>query len=446
MEYACLWSDKSITERKKDVLIAARNLFESTAGTRNKRYYRAGVNFEFQQAFHFGDSANLAISAIWFTRLLEASHQRELYKLHSHSVITGNVDKEGNVRPVDRESVSLKVQAAYFSWGKILVVPAVQRDLFEQELGKLREKYPTRNLVLYGADHLREIFFDRRLASHQVEGFLSFYFKQMKSQKYRAVTVPLILVLIGVIGWLIFGPVDQNPVDGEFSGTHLILNNQYGQRIAALEAGSEVVRLEQANESITNKFGLFDLNSDGTNEVIFARSLEVADGTNGEQLVAYSVSGDSVIWARDLMFNIDFPNKTDVSEDLFRLHSVNYAERSAESEHFLIANVGHRNFFPSIILKMNPDNGNELGRYIHTGRIAQTLTEDIDSDGMKEVLALGQNNAFDEITVFFALETDQIKGHSPLTEEYMVSGYQRARKNSISGFRERLSEMHSAGD
>jgi hypothetical protein len=214
-------------------------------------------------------------------------------------------------------------------------------------------------------------------------------------------------------------------VEGEFNGSHLILKNQYGQRITSLEVGIEVARLEEGIDKMNNKFGFFDLNEDGTNEVIFARDQEVSDGTNGEQLVVYSTSGDSVVWSRDLIFNLEFPNKT-FSEDLYRLHSVNYIERSAKSAPFLIANVGHRNFFPSMILKMNPDNGDELGRYIHTGRVRQTLVEDIDNDGVEEVLGLGQNNAFEEITVFFALEAEQIEGHSPITEEYMVSEYQPA--------------------
>jgi hypothetical protein len=407
---------------KKNAHIAARNLFESTSGRRNKNYYRGGVNFDFRNAFHVGNSANLAISALWYTHLQEATNQRNRYKINPHSIITGDIDREGNVLPVDDETIGLKVKAAFFSWGKIFAVPAPQRGLFEKELNTLREKYPSRNIVLYGASHLRELFFDRRLTKHEEEGRIKYYFKRLKSQEFRYITVPIITVLLGFILWLMFGPVDKNPVSLQYEGEQMTLMNQYGQEIQSLRVGSAIVEAIQQSQNPINPYKslLYDINNDGINELFFSRMLSGQNMTNPEDLIAYSVSGDSTIWKKNLSFDIEFPNKPEIQENGYKVYSLNILNSSKDK---VIVNAGHGRFFPSIILKLNAETGEESSRYIHSGRIKQTKVVDIDNDGDEEVIGLGQNNAFDEITVFFALDAEKIVGYSPLTDEYAVLGY-----------------------
>ncbi|MCG2588464.1 hypothetical protein [Rhodohalobacter sulfatireducens] len=407
---------------KKNVHIAARNLLESKSGKRNNNYYRGGVNFDFRKAFHVGNSANLAISALWYTHLQEATNQRNRYKINSHSIITGDIDKEGNVLPVDGETIGLKVKAAFFSWGKIFAVPASQRGLFEKELNTLLDKYPTRNIVLYGVSHLRELFFDRRLTEHEEEGRIKYYFKRLKSQEFRFITVPLITVLLGFIMWLIFGPVDKNPNTLQYEGEQMTLMNQYGQKIQSLKVGSVIVEAIQQSQNpiFPYKALLHDLNNDGINELFFSRMLSEQNFNSPEELIAYSVSGDSIIWKKNLSFDLEFPNKPEIQENGYKVYSLNIINSSKDN---LIVNIGHGRFFPSIILKLNAETGEESSRYIHSGRIKQTKVVDIDNDGDQEVIGLGQNNAFDEITVFFALEADKIVGYSPSTDEYTVLGY-----------------------
>lgn len=415
---------------KKNVHIAARNLLESKSGKRNKNYYRGGVNFDFRKAFHVGNSANLAISALWYTHLQEATNQRNRYKINSHSIITGDIAKEGNVLPVDEETIGLKVKAAFFSWGKILVVPASQRALFEKKLAELQEKYPTRQIVLHGVKHLRELFFDRRLTMHEEEGRIKYYYKRLKSQEFRFITVPLITVLLGFIIWLIFGPVDQNPVDVKYEGENMIVLNQYGQRIRSFKVGNILVEdLQIFHESygnrVINKSLFVDLNDDGKNEIVYAQNVNIEDGSKEEKVIAYSLSGDSLIWEKQLRFELDFPNKRSISRDAYRVFDIDKLNQSSDNKKEIILNVAHEQFFPSLILKLNSNTGEELGRYVHTGRVIQIVTHDLNGDSKQEIIAFGKNNAFDQATVVFTFQADEIKGHSPLTEEYKINGYRK---------------------
>lgn len=420
-------SDSPFTQRK-DLLIASRALLESTTKKDKKNYYKGVVNFHFPAAFHDGNSANLAIAALWYTRLLEKSEDREKYQLHSDTVITGDINKEGEVLPIDEKIISLKLKAAFFSWAKLLAVPSEQRDLFEEELKKLHEKYPNRNLVLVGVNHLREIFYDRRLASHHIQSRFRYYLNRAKSQEYRMLTIPLIVVLLSIIGWLIIGPVDQNPVSAEFKNGHMVLLNQFGQRIQSLDVGERIIQdlNSEAGVNRRNKVDFEDINGDGMNEVFYARDLNSQSEAREEELIAYSVSGDSIIWKKVMRFDLQFPQKPTIGEDGYRIFNINFLNDGTGSQKSIILNVAHNNFFPALLLKINPETGEEVARYIHTGIIYQIIMQDLNGDQVDEIIGLGVNNAFNEVTVAFVLNAQFLNGHSPLTQEYEINGYQKA--------------------
>lgn len=310
----------------KKPLAAARKLFETNYSNRDQEKFKGGAGFELTGAIHDGNSANLAIASLWYAGLLKSTGQRERFEIHPKVVITGDIDEEEIVLPVEKESIRLKVKAAFFSWCNMLVVPYSQRKYFEDELDKLSVKYPTRRLDLIGVNQLREIFFDRRLSDHEVQNRAKYYFNMAKSQKYRIVTVPLIAILIAIIGRLILGPIDQNPVTAEFEGEHMILKNQYGQTIRSIEVGSMVLHDLQASKSTISrsKAGFFDLNDDGINEVFFARNLNTQEQTKEEELLAYSASGDSLIWTKMLRFDLQFSNKPSIGEDPYRVFNVSF--------------------------------------------------------------------------------------------------------------------------
>lgn len=415
-------------EHNRTPLEAARNLLESATKQKLNTNYTGGISFDLSSAIHDGESANLAIAALWYTRLLKASNQREQYHVNSRTAITGDIDKKGNVVPVDYDSIALKTKAAFFSWANILVVPSEQRNEFETELIKLLEKYPARNLKLIGVSHLKEIFFDRRATSHTIESRFKFYYKKVKSYKNSMASVPVIVVLLGIIGWLIFGPVDQNPVDVEYRGEQMLLKNQFGQTIHSIEVGAMIIEdLNQVrNEYTRNKAAFIDINHDGVNEVIYSRNFNDENESKQEELVAYSVLGDSLIWTKQLRFALHFPNKPFIDDDPFRVFNIQAIEDSANVSHQILVNVSHNNFFPNLLLNLDASTGAEIGSYLHTGRIHQILTYDLTEDGKDEIIGIGINNAFDQAAIAFILRSDDINGHSPLTEEYNIQGYLKA--------------------
>lgn len=99
---------------KKIFLLLPETYLNPLQKKRKGRYYRGGVSFKFSSAVHEGDSANLAISALWYTRLLEAEGGRETYQVRHTTAITGDVDKDGKILPIDEKTIGLKTEAAFF--------------------------------------------------------------------------------------------------------------------------------------------------------------------------------------------------------------------------------------------------------------------------------------------------------------------------------------------
>lgn len=153
-------------DQNSNALKAARNLFISNGHSSKNTFYKGGVFFELTGAIHHGSSADLAISALWYTMLTQITQQRNQYKLNSRAVLTGVVDKKGHILPVNQGSITSKTEAAFFSWANTLVVPESQKDLFEEALSDLEARFPTKQIELIAINHLKDLLNERRVTSH----------------------------------------------------------------------------------------------------------------------------------------------------------------------------------------------------------------------------------------------------------------------------------------
>lgn len=192
-------AEKPVNEYDKQVLTAARKLFSSQVSNMRNSFWKGGVSFELTGAIHHGSSANLAISALWYIKLLEAANQRERFTLNPNAVITGSIDEEGNILPVNQTSINPKAKAAFFSWAEYLVVPESQGHLFQEELDNLHSKYHEKNIELIPVSHLKDLFFDRRITNRKTISWLKqIYIKashHMVTIVWILLTVLLLLLL-----------------------------------------------------------------------------------------------------------------------------------------------------------------------------------------------------------------------------------------------------------
>lgn len=399
---------------------AARNLFEfSFSKKTNKKYYRGGIRFENTAAIHDGQSANLAIAALWYTHLLKANGHRERYYIHSNTALTGDIDASGCVQPVDDESIGLKARAVFFSWVKCLVIPVAQRDLFESEIQKLQQLYPNRILPIVGVNYLREVFYDRRAAVHHIQGRIPYLLNRIKSEYSKYILVPTIIILLLIITRLVYGPVDRNAVALEFIDNHIALKNNSGNVIQRIES-NESTRLSHS-VSKPNAI-LYDLTGDGKNELIYSNRL-AGEKERVPKIRVWSITGDSLIWEKELTLNYDFPRQNAPLISELRPLEVDIASTTHGQR--IVVHTGSSQYFQGVIFVMNAQSGELISEYVHTGQIRDMIVMDMNNDNEDDIILTGVNNAFWNAFVS-VLSVNNAHGYSPTTPDYQPTGISKA--------------------
>ncbi|WP_142453519.1 hypothetical protein [Gracilimonas mengyeensis] len=402
---------------------AAGKLFQEN-GVRTK-YWSSTASFELNHAWHAGHSANLALSGLFYCEMLQGENSREYFKLNPSMAVTGDIDEDGKVLPVEEKGLREKVHAAFFSWVQVMVVPMDQLEQVTEYVQLLNKRFPNRHLILKGVGHLRELFYDRRISLHVQRSLISLTAKQVWKKKVNAVFGLIIAILIGIIAWLQFGPVDQNPVSIEYSGEYLVLKNQYDITVDRIELG------EVAVEKMVEKHGenprglLYDMNGDGVNELIWSKSMENYNREN-TFIQAWSVSGDSIIWQQPVKMEYGFPRQYLANEGSLNITEMAVVEVDGISKLIVTANVG--NFFPASVRRLNLITGAKEQEYMHAGQISDMAVLDLDKDGQEDLVFTGVNNAFWLATVF-VLDPADLQGHSPLQGDYVVEGMGRANED-----------------
>jgi hypothetical protein len=405
------------------VMSAYRSMLHRHSPELSKIRFSGELSYELNIPFHEGRSSNAAVTALLACGAQKAADERRQFAILPSVCISGEIDAEGAMLPVGVDTITQKAEAFFFSWAEALAVPVSQEPLFRSVLMGLAEKYPNRRFSLIGLSRVDDVFYDRRLTRlREVHPAVRLFEKAWK-RKFEAVGTSMILVLLVVIGLLIYGPLDRNPVRGEIVGDYLELFNKYNQILDRINLGA-YTGLGMANPMVERDFfTLADINGDGINEVFYFRQ----DGfmpNSIPELIAWSVSGDSLIWSNQLSYPLTLPNRIGQFGRIFFGHNLKSTITNSGEVVLLVA-LNEQRYFPSLLQKIDTRTGQVLSQYYHAGHIRTLHLHDVDGDGIEEVLIGGVNNA--ENSAFFAvLDLNAISGHSPLSDAYYVEGLDRA--------------------
>ena len=404
---------------------AARKEALTRTGQLKNKFFKGIISYELTGAEQKGKSANLAIAALWYSILLKEINLREQYKVNSSAAITGDIDPDGNVIPVDPASIDLKIKGAFFSWCSCLVVPLQQIHEFEKARNNLSKEYPHRKLELVPAERLEEVFFDRRAAYYMKTGRIAYAVQNAWKKRYSLVSLTSIAILITIIIGLIYSPINKNPAGFFFQGEYLVLTNSNGLEITRIKADSETADYQNINNNHSGKplVVLFDITGDGVNDVIWAtRGNWISENTS--EIQAYSVAGDSIIWHNRVKQDYVFPRQSAYLQTGLRANKIGII-RISDEDIRLITNHESGIYFPALIKSINIKTGEVLSEYLHVGSISDMQLVDLTGNGVQEIVLTGVNNAY--WNAFIAvLDPLQAHGHSPLTPDYQPSGIDQA--------------------
>ncbi|MEX2411989.1 MAG: hypothetical protein WD607_11610 [Candidatus Paceibacterota bacterium] len=388
----------------------------------DSEYWSAAASFELSHTWHAGNSANLALSALFYCEMLKRENKREFFQVNPGIAITGDIDINGRVLEVDNDTLTQKAEAAFFSWIQVLVVPVGQLEQAVEIVDKLESEFPGRHLIIKGIGELRELFYDRRLTLHKQTSLVAHTAKKIWKKRNSTAIGIILIILLGIIGGLVYGPIDKNPVLANYSGEHLIIKNKYESVIKEFFVGRETVEFHEEFKKSHSMVGFFDIDGDGINEVFYSKGVPSGSKVNG-RLMAWTVTGDSLIWEIGFDLDTNYPRQHGLQNLGYYAREINISHDGNGVPYIIVLATGWQHF-PSALLKLNIYTGEIVETYAHAGQIRDIEMADIDGDGINEIIFTGVNNAYWS-AMLGALKIDQMEGHGPFEGDYAIDRYER---------------------
>jgi hypothetical protein len=404
-------------------LKAARRLADATIPGIRKRFVRGILDFNTPGAYHEGESANLGIAALFCSELWRLSGNREYYQLAGRLAITGGLDEEGNVLDIDEVGVAPKLKAAFYSSVTHLAVPAQQEEAFRAELKKLSGKWPRRHLEITGIRTLQEVFYDRRLTGYKRIPASILAGKWMRKYGFSSAGLILLIILSALLAMAWYGPIDKNPVMGEYQGQYLVVKNRLGRIITKIDVGQVTIDIISRQDIRGNYFMFADLTGDGKNEVIWLQGTDAIIGLN--MIRAKSIKGEELLWELNAIRQYDFPYANEYIDQIYRYTTFDVLYDPVNNRTDVYTVKWNYQFFPNLIERINGRTGEMHSMYYHPGSISQMMFVKQNQEGRQQILFGGTNNAYNQ--AFLAiLDPDNMNGQAPSTQEYKIAGMEPA--------------------
>ncbi len=392
-----------------DSLKAVRGLISRSGFSKQlTRPYRSFYSIEDRQFSFTGDSIGLAAGLIAYTQLLSGEVLREKKRISSVVGFTGGIDINGNLLPINKDTLSCKIERAFHSSLKRTVLP---EDCLPEAIACLQKfsaSYPRRRLRLDGYKRLSEVKDSRDVLNHQRVSAGEFVVRKVyKHTRTAKVQIPLLLVLI-YLGICLFYPkawvgYDWNPANLKITETGFVVMNSKGQALWV----KKNICPGLLEPLATHQWRIEDLDDDRQNEVLLlpgnVRSFYCKENAH---LLVYDHNGD-LLFDRPCAIRGEYPGD--------EYDSIRY-----NPEDITVLNLGSRKVIKTTVTASRPArahhkfwslNGDLLGWYVQAGQ-GGASGPFLGLDSKSRLLMLHMNNRLGCVG-FYVLNPDSAYGVSP---------------------------------
>ena len=347
-----------------DALEAVRGIFNrGDFQHKAARRYHAHFNIIGGNHQFTGDSIGLAAALLTYTQLMKPEIMRHERFLSSDVAFTGSIDKEGRLMPVNGDTLTLKIERAFFSPVKYLVLPIDNHAIAQNALEQLSIKYPNRRLLLVGASHLCDLLENRNIIRSEKVCIGQLYARRVvKYTRMTKLQVPLLLCLLYVLiclihpkAWLWF---DWNPYDVRIVGAGF----------EVLNADSHVIwsKTFDCGDIGTETFWkLGNLDDDPENEVAITPSVMGCE--KNAWLFVYDNDGDT-IFSRNTVVIGEYPGDDHKNFNHWPGH-IDFVETK---QGIVIISRANMSMPARQYLRFWDEKGDSLGWYINSGQSGAT--------------------------------------------------------------------------
>lgn len=215
--------DAELEDTMKEISYAANGLIKAVAGKSVPANTKRVLKFQNIKGVYRGSSLGLGGAVVSACNYFNYSNSKKRYKISNAAAFTGVVDKDGKVAAVSRESISDKIEAAFFSWVKYCVVPKENYNDAVEECEKLKRIYPTKEIEVFGIETVEEVFKHTELIRTEILDAYEYTRSLVERNKIKSLAA-LIVVLVIATAFLSskFLPKDIKPLPRAETEMYLI--------------------------------------------------------------------------------------------------------------------------------------------------------------------------------------------------------------------------------
>ncbi|MEQ9280785.1 MAG: hypothetical protein RLN83_14925 [Balneola sp.] len=395
-----------------------------------QKYWNGSAGLNMSHAWHSGRSANVALAAAFYCEMLKAEEQAEYFRLNPAICITGDIDKDGKVLSVENESLRLKAEAAFFSWAQAFVVPATQLNETLQYLHELNEEFPNRHLPVIGISHIQELFYDRRLTLHHKTDAITHNLKKIWKRKFSVVSAFIVIVLLGIIGRLVYGPVDRNPTYVTYEGEFAHIRNQTGSVLESINVGEAYVDYfnSTSKNEVADHLKFLDIDNDGINEIL-ENNTAVLNSDKKESFIIRTVKNDT-LFNKEFVLDVSFDKHPYVKKGVFGIRKFMVEDIENDGKQELVMILTYSAYFTNLLVVVDMGSQEITSMYVNAGYLRDIYVTDLDKDGFDDIVLATEFKGYREKGLV-VLDSRFISGKGILGERYQKSDMEKAREKAV---------------
>ncbi len=401
--------DDRFLAQARDSVRAAREYMHRRYGLQLSKRYRLDFAVDSTGARFTGDSLGVAFAIGAIAAVARIEVLRERVTVLPGAAFSGALLVGGDLSPVDGDALKRKIDRAFFSRLRYLVVPRENMTRAWECLSELESRCPGRKLELVGADTLDTVAGDPRVVPGSRLSPLGYTARRMwNAKRAPAVEVTALVAALYFLLYLVIPPrympwFDRNPA---YAGFNEAENSLEARNRDSLLIWSEPFQCKLSAAGWSELIVVRDLDGDGMNEVLF---MPLTTEASSQRDWLYCFSADHQLrFKRYCAIRGQYPGDTaGVSYDPEHLNIVSVAGKSV-----IITEVAGNSPGRSHI-RLWDACGDSLGWYINAGASRFVKTQDLDADGREELLFLNFNNRMN-CTALLVLDLDSnVVGVSP---------------------------------
>jgi hypothetical protein len=384
--------------------------------------YRAFLSIERSNRTFTGDSIGLAAALVSFTQLLKPEVMRHDRFIASDIAVTGSINADGEITAVNDATIAAKIERAFFSHVRYVVVPEANAATARDTLARLHEQHPHRHLRLISASHLNDVLDDRNIIRSEKVCWGEFIVK--KTARYSRATKVQVPFLIGLlaIAFLLYADYypkhwpqtmwfDWNPQYVRLTERGFEALNKDSIRVWDVEYECDGLSVESTSE-------IGDLDGNGKNEVVFVpKALDNMPCESNANLFVYDCEGN-LLFQRYCAKDNEYPGTQPPC-------GVNPVSVEKVGDRRIIITRTTRSYPARLYLMFWNPEGDLLGWYINAG-YSGAFGDCFAKESRAGLLFLSLNNRKRQACLF-ALSPDSTHGVSPpyTDENYRLENLKR---------------------